>query len=549
MTVRTKRIFGGILAANAAAFVLMGLAHLCTTLVAPNSRTQPDGVSLLFFTSDFILVPTVMGVILAVCWKDVEFKRIAFVGYNTLNLALSLGQAVYFLKEGGVCIVMASPLVLPWLAIGFSLGKSLIARNNKRLNFSLGPLILIVLIADVVTTQGYDGQVVDKIVVRAPPAAVWRYIVAYPAIPNAPDYWLWKLGLPAPIQSTATGEMVGAQRKCIFTDNKAFDERITRLTPEKELTFDITTQPNDPEVIGHFVLHRGQFLLQDNGDGTTTVIGTSWYTLNVHPAWYYDLWVQDIVRHVHLRVMEHIKALAESDQKTGRRSFREASGRSRETGMIPQPLAAQRHVAAIDRQFRAGDETGVVAAQEQDGAGDLAGLAQPLHHGKPRPDRLPFLPVSFGGFGHLRRPRPAGADDVDPNMRRRHIERLTAGESENSPFGRVVSPTVGLRDMPGDAADIDDRAASTRLHGRVTGLRHIRAAAHVDAERTIPIFRRTGQALPDKADGTVHQPVQPSVFGSKLLNCQPTRFRIRDIDLEKLHGMLCCNERICQFFA
>src|SRR5689334_5759819 len=51
----------------------------------------------------------------------------------------------------------------------------------------------------------------------------------------------------------------------------------------------------------------------------------------------------------------------------------EGSGRTGEGGMVAQPFAAQSHIAAIYREFRAGDETGVVAAEEEDGAGDLAG--------------------------------------------------------------------------------------------------------------------------------------------------------------------------------
>ena len=63
--------------------------------------------------------------------------------------------------------------------------------------------------------------------------------------------------------------------------------------------------------MGHLSINRGQFILQDNGDGTTTVTGTSWYHLYVYTTAYFNCWTEDIVRHVHLRVMEHIKTLAE----------------------------------------------------------------------------------------------------------------------------------------------------------------------------------------------------------------------------------------------
>ena len=81
--------------------------------------------------------------------------------------------------------------------------------------------------------------------------------------------------------------------------------------PGKDLTFDIVHQPRDPEIMGHVDILRGQFLLKDNGNGTTTVTGNSWYKLYVFPTWYYDLWAESIVRNVHIRVMEHIKELSE----------------------------------------------------------------------------------------------------------------------------------------------------------------------------------------------------------------------------------------------
>ena len=58
--------------------------------------------------------------------------------------------------------------------------------------------------------------------------------------------------------------------------------------------------------------------------------------------------------------------------------------------MVSEALAAKGHVAAIDGQFRAGDEARIVAAQEQDGAGDLAGFAQSPKSG---PSRSSFAPA------------------------------------------------------------------------------------------------------------------------------------------------------------
>ncbi|MFD0766004.1 hypothetical protein ACFQZI_14165 [Mucilaginibacter lutimaris] len=119
--------------------------------------------------------------------------------------------------------------------------------------------------------------------------------------------------MPSPVQSTAEGYYLGAKRKCIFSNGYVFDEKIVTYNENKNLTFDITNQPRDPEIMGHIDILRGQFLLKDNGDGTTTLTGNSWYRLYVFPVWYYDIWAESITRNVHLRVMEHIKHLAEEN--------------------------------------------------------------------------------------------------------------------------------------------------------------------------------------------------------------------------------------------
>src|SRR5262249_46983555 len=107
-------------------------------------------------------------------------------------------------------------------------------------------------------------------------------------------------------------DFVNADRACIFSGNAVFKERVVELIPQEKLTFDITQSPQDPELIGHLTPQRGQFILRNNGDGTTTLVGSTWYTLHVRPLWYFDLWTHHIFRAVHLRVMEDVRRHAES---------------------------------------------------------------------------------------------------------------------------------------------------------------------------------------------------------------------------------------------
>ena len=309
---RTKRLIAGILAANLMGIVIIMFMWVLSLALDRYLGPEQGGAAYLA-TSAFVLIPIAMGALTAFLWHPLELSTGAITRNSALSLIVSYVLCGIVLKEGIICLLMALPLVAAFQMIGYAIGKGLANRKNRRLNATLAPLLLTLIVTNVLTTRGFDGQVTDTIVIHAKPEKVWRYIAGYPAITAPPDdYWLWKVGLPAPVQSTATGYKVGSERKCIFTGNIAVIERISAMTPEKELTFDVTAQPKDPEISGHFVLHRGQFLLKDNGDGTTTVTGTSWYTLNVHPVCYYDLWTQDIVRHVHLRVMRHIKTLSET---------------------------------------------------------------------------------------------------------------------------------------------------------------------------------------------------------------------------------------------
>jgi len=180
-------------------------------------------------------------------------------------------------------------------------------------NGSIITVLIFIFITDSLSTHNYENMVSDTIIISAPPAKVWQNVVAFKRIKQPDTYWLFRIGMPSPIESTVTGYYKGAGRKCIFSNGYIFDEKIATYEPGVNLTFDVTGQPRDPEIMNHIDIIRGQFLLKDNGNGTTTLTGNSWYKLYVFPVWYYDIWAQSITRNVHLRVMDHIKALSEAN--------------------------------------------------------------------------------------------------------------------------------------------------------------------------------------------------------------------------------------------
>ncbi|MEO7319961.1 MAG: SRPBCC family protein [Chthoniobacteraceae bacterium] len=258
-----------------------------------------------------IAVPFAIGLAAAWVWRPLEL-RIGQVLLHSLSCTLlGLGAAFLVFREGAVCLLMAAPILYLGTIAGALAGRDWFRKSSDRLNLCLAPLFAFAVAAEPALRGPHTGVVTDEIRIAAPPSKVWPHVLAFPEIRDAPDYWLFHVGLPYPTETTNDGNFVGADRACRFSGGAVFREKIAELEPEKLLTFDIVEMPPDPELLGHLDAHRGQFELRDNGDGTTTLIGRTWYSLHVGPATYFDWWTHDIFSAVHLRVMRHVKQLAE----------------------------------------------------------------------------------------------------------------------------------------------------------------------------------------------------------------------------------------------
>ena len=259
------------------------------------------------------LVPMAMGIAAAYFWRSLSFSLGEYFLWWIVTSLISPFGAYFAFKEGAVCLLIGFPILFVCGLAGVLLGRLLFKSKTATINLSVLPVLLIATLAEGKMRQEQRHVVEDRILIKAPANQVWNYVVSFPGIDAAPDYWLNKVGLPSPLATTCQGAFVGAARECIFTDGLIFKERVSEITPARLLTFEIVEQPSNPELLGHLTLHRGQFQLIENNDGTTTLIGRSWYTLHMRPLWYFDWWTRDVTSHVHLRVMEHIKTL--SDRK------------------------------------------------------------------------------------------------------------------------------------------------------------------------------------------------------------------------------------------
>ena len=68
-----------------------------------------------------------------------------------------------------------------------------------------------------------------------------------------------------------------------------------------------------PKHLDNFLVSRkGQFLLEPLPGGRTRLEGTTWYTHNLWPAEYWQVWSDFMIHRIHERVLVHIKKLAET---------------------------------------------------------------------------------------------------------------------------------------------------------------------------------------------------------------------------------------------
>lgn len=300
---RSKAIIQGILWSNIAGLAILIVSILCTRI---SSRA---GV---LVASNFVIIPLLMGMISAYFWEGALQRTREYAWYSLINTFVAIGLSSIFLMEGVICLVIVFPILFGFVMAGAMISRTMISKNRK-IGIHITPVVLLLLVGDSLSPPIYSNAVTDTLQINAPSHVVWKYVPSFPPIEHRSRYWLFSLGLAEPIETQIEGPFVGAWRKCVFTGGLTFEERISEYRENQAITFEVTKQPKDPEIFDHVSIDRGQMSLHDNGDGTTTLTGTTWYQLHAFPAWYYKRWADSIGRAVHLQVMHHIKDLSEQD--------------------------------------------------------------------------------------------------------------------------------------------------------------------------------------------------------------------------------------------
>jgi hypothetical protein len=166
-------------------------------------------------------------------------------------------------------------------------------------------------------------EVVETTVdIDAPPDRVWALLPSIDTMPP-PVQWGFLAGIAYPVRASMRGAGVGATRTCEFTTGPAI-ETIDLWEPGHALGFVIEDQPEpmreltlyrtvrQPHNKGYVKSLRGEFALAPLPGGRTRLIGRSWYSLRLSPEAYWRAWCDVFVHQIHQRVLDVVKARAES---------------------------------------------------------------------------------------------------------------------------------------------------------------------------------------------------------------------------------------------
>lgn len=272
----------------------------------------------------FMAVPFLLGTACAVIHnhpRPTSLRETLLVAAFAVVLA---GCALLlFALEGVVCILMALPLAMPLALGGALVGWKLTARARARptgivLGVALLPLLAFI---EGRSAAPVEFEVVTALEVDAPPSRVWADVVSFEELPP-PRRWLFATGIAYPVRARIEGTGVGAVRHCEFSTGD-FVEPITRWEEPGRLSFDVVAQPDPmeewsfydglrpPHLERAFRTLRGEFRLVPLEGGRTRLEGSTWYALDIRPAWYWRGVSEPILHAIHRRVLEHVAARSE----------------------------------------------------------------------------------------------------------------------------------------------------------------------------------------------------------------------------------------------
>jgi polyketide cyclase/dehydrase/lipid transport protein len=269
----------------------------------------------------FVVFPVMLGGLGSWVFRPTNGEGAVATG--AITVAVATCSLLILGLEGVICVGMALPLTAPLGALG---GWLMYHAEPSRLARGGGVALLLLLPpAGVIwDTQARPPvfEVRSTMEIDAPPERVWKYVVSFPDLPE-PREWFFRAGLAYPRRARIEGTGVGAVRYCEFSTGP-FVEPIEIWDEPRLLRFRVTENPAPmhewspyaqvapKHLHGYLISQKGQFRLTRLSGDRTLLEGATWYRHGLWPAEYWRWWSDAIIHRIHLRVLNHIRTLAEA---------------------------------------------------------------------------------------------------------------------------------------------------------------------------------------------------------------------------------------------
>lgn len=248
-----------------------------------------------------------------------------------------LGVAIFLLAmEGVLCLVMTYPLAMVLSAFGGWIGW---IASKRYFGSRWKSATLALLVVGLPMLMGFeDGasdefdvvEVTTEVTAQAPSDEVWEQLIDVGALPE-PDNPLFERGVGHPTDLQVSGRGEGATLSGEFNTGPV-EVSIEEWDEPERLALSVTEHPETmiewsiygdieaPHVEGYFACESGEIRLEDNGDGTTTLVGTTECRQDLGPAFYWSMWSETIIDELHRHVLEDVADRAGSSSGTERDS-------------------------------------------------------------------------------------------------------------------------------------------------------------------------------------------------------------------------------------
>ena len=278
----------------------------------------------------FLALPFFMGFISAWLYGYREPRSSSeclAVAMGSVFLAGVLIVGIAF--EGIICVAMAAPLAIPLALLGAGLAHEALKTRHVRIQprALCGLLFLIPVLAGAERWKPAPipvHTVHSSVEIAASPGLVWQRVVAFPRIQEKP-HWIFRLGMAYPLEARMSGAGPGRDRESVFSTGIS-REPVLAWEENGHFAFRVAAEaplmrewsPYGQIRVRHLEDHdfrpgRVDFELTELPGGRTQLDCWSSYENRMWPGEYWQLWTDEVVRQIQLRVFRHIKRLAEAD--------------------------------------------------------------------------------------------------------------------------------------------------------------------------------------------------------------------------------------------